>query len=97
MFGSDADKTLGGGNFANLRGIGPTGTLVLLNGRRMATHGLSGGSVDLNAIPMEAIERVEVLKDGASAIYGTDAIGGVLNFITRKDFHLLPAAVLPLM
>jgi iron complex outermembrane receptor protein len=87
VFGSDADKTLGGGNFANLRGIGPTGTLVLLNGRRMATHGLSGGSVDLNAIPMEAIERVEVLKDGASAIYGTDAIGGVLNFITRKDMQ----------
>lgn len=87
VFGSDADKTLGGANFANLRGIGPTGTLVLLNGRRVSTHGMSGGSVDLNAIPMEAIERVEVLKDGASAIYGTDAIGGVLNFITRKDYQ----------
>lgn len=87
VFGSDGDKTLGGGNFANLRGLGPTGTLVLLNGRRVSTHGMSGGSVDLNAIPMEAIERVEVLKDGASAIYGTDAIGGVLNFITRKDYQ----------
>ena len=87
VFGGDGDKTLGGANFANLRGIGPTGTLVLLNGRRMSTHGLSGGSVDLNAIPMEAIDRVEVLKDGASAIYGTDAIGGVINFITRKDMQ----------
>jgi len=87
VFGSDADKTLGGANFANLRGLGPTGTLVLLNGRRVATHGMSGGSVDLNAIPMDAIARVEVLKDGASAIYGTDAIGGVINFITRTDLQ----------
>ncbi|MFN3305277.1 MAG: TonB-dependent receptor plug domain-containing protein, partial [Roseateles sp.] len=87
VFGTDADKTLGGANFANLRGLGPTGTLVLLNGRRVSTHGMSGGSVDLNAIPMEAIERVEVLKDGASAVYGTDAIGGVMNFITRTDYE----------
>ena len=87
VFGSDGDKTLGGANFANLRGLGPTGTLVLLNGRRVSTHGLSGGSVDLNSIPMDAIERVEVLKDGASALYGTDAIGGVINFITRKDYE----------
>ena len=87
VFGSDADKTLGGANFANLRGLGPTGTLVLLNGRRVSTHGMSGGSVDLNAIPMEAIARVEVLKDGASAVYGTDAIGGVINFITRTDYQ----------
>jgi iron complex outermembrane receptor protein len=87
VFGSDADKTLGGGNFANLRGLGPTGTLVLLNGRRVSTHGMSGGSVDLNAIPMDAIARIEVLKDGASAMYGTDAIGGVINFIMRTDFQ----------
>ncbi|MFN3862612.1 MAG: TonB-dependent receptor domain-containing protein, partial [Roseateles sp.] len=87
VFGTDADKTLGGANFANLRGLGPTGTLVLLNGRRVSTHGMSGGSVDLNAIPMDAIERVEVLKDGASAVYGTDAVGGVMNFITRSDYE----------
>lgn len=87
VFGTDADKTLGGANFANLRGLGPTGTLVLLNGRRVSTHGMSGGSVDLNAIPMDAIERVEVLKDGASAVYGTDAVGGVMNFITRTDYE----------
>jgi iron complex outermembrane recepter protein len=75
-----------GASFANLRGQGSAGTLVLLNGRRMAAHGLNGGAVDVNQIPFAAIERVEVLKDGASAIYGTDAIGGVINFITRTDF-----------
>lgn len=72
---------------ANLRGQGADATLVLLNGRRVATHGLKGRAVDLNAIPFAAIERVEVLRDGASAIYGTDAIGGVINFITRRDFR----------
>ena len=58
-----------------------------MNGRRVATHGMSGGAVDLNAIPMDAIERIEVLKDGASAIYGTDAIGGVINFITKTSYQ----------
>ena len=71
---------------ASLRGLGAGYTLVLLNGRRLATHGLNGQSVDLNQIPLAAIERVEILKDGASAIYGTDAIGGVINFILRKDY-----------
>jgi iron complex outermembrane receptor protein len=75
-----------GATSANLRGQGSNATLILLNGRRVAAHGLNGGVVDLNQIPMAAIERVEVLKDGASAIYGTDAVGGVINFITRKDF-----------
>jgi iron complex outermembrane recepter protein len=87
VFGGDGEKTFGGANFANLRGLGPSGTLVLLNGRRVATHGMSGGSVDLNAIPMDAIDRIEVLKDGASAIYGTDAIGGVINFITKVSYQ----------
>lgn len=72
---------------ANLRGQGADATLVLLNGRRVATHGLKGRAVDLNSIPFAAIERVEVLRDGASAIYGTDAIGGVINFITRRDYR----------
>ncbi|MGY0504469.1 TonB-dependent receptor plug domain-containing protein [Luteimonas sp. e5] len=76
---------------ANLRGQGADATLVLLNGRRVATHGLKGRAVDLNAIPFAAIERVEVLRDGASAIYGTDAIGGVINFITRSDYQGLQA------
>ena len=60
---------------------------MLLNGRRVAAHGLHGSAVDLNQIPFAAIDRVEVLKDGASAIYGTDAIGGVINFITKNDFQ----------
>ncbi|RKR04503.1 iron complex outermembrane receptor protein [Kushneria sinocarnis] len=74
-----------GASFANLRGIGTDKTLVLLNGRRLANNSLDGGAVDLNTIPFGAIERVEVLRDGASAIYGTDAIGGVINFITKKN------------
>jgi iron complex outermembrane recepter protein len=76
-----------GATSANLRGQGANATLILLNGRRVASHGLNGGVVDLNQIPFAAIERVEVLKDGASAIYGTDAVGGVINFITRRDFQ----------
>jgi len=72
---------------ASLRGLGSERTLVLLNGRRLAPYALSGGdAVDLSGVPLSAIERVEILKDGASAIYGTDAIGGVINFILRKDF-----------
>jgi iron complex outermembrane receptor protein len=71
---------------ANLRGIGSGSTLVLLNGRRVANYAFNGGAVDINAIPLSAIERIEILKDGASAIYGTDAIAGVINFILRKDF-----------
>jgi iron complex outermembrane receptor protein len=78
-----------GFNSANLRGIGTSSTLVLLNGRRLANFASPGddAGVDLNNIPAAAIERVEVLLDGASAIYGTDAIGGVINFITRKDYQ----------
>jgi iron complex outermembrane recepter protein len=76
-----------GATSANLRGQGSNATLILLNGRRVAAHGLNGGTVDLNQIPFAAIERIEVLKDGASAIYGTDAIGGVINFILRTNFE----------
>ena len=71
---------------ANLRGIGDGSTLVLLNGRRVANYAFNGGAVDLNAIPVAAIERVEILKDGASAVYGSDAIAGVINFVLRQDF-----------
>ena len=71
---------------ANLRNQGAGSTLILLNGRRVASHGLSGSAVDVNQIPLAAVERVEVLKDGASAVYGTDAIGGVINFILKKSF-----------
>jgi len=71
----------------NLRGIGDGSTLVLVNGRRVANYAFDGGAVDVNSIPLAAIDRVEILKDGASAIYGTDAIAGVVNFILRKDFR----------
>ena len=80
------DRNNNGNSSANLRGLGANSTLVLLNGRRISTHGAKGNAVDLNSIPLAAVDRVEVLKDGASAIYGTDAIGGVINFILRKDF-----------
>lgn len=83
---SGAARGTNGLSSANLRGQGASSTLVLLNGRRVAAHGLSGSAVDVNQVPLAAIERIEVLKDGASAIYGTDAIGGVINFITKKNF-----------
>jgi iron complex outermembrane receptor protein len=72
---------------ASLRGLGYARTLVLLNGRRVANYALNGAGVDLNAIPLAAIERIEVLKDGASAVYGSDAIGGIVNFITRTHMQ----------
>ena len=76
----------GGAAFADLRGIGAGKTLILLNGRRVANNAIDGSAVDLNMIPFAALARVEVLRDGASSLYGTDAIGGVINFITRNDY-----------
>jgi iron complex outermembrane receptor protein len=71
----------------SIRGLGANRTLILLNGRRAGPSGVQGAvsSFDLNAIPLPAIERVEILKDGASSIYGSDAVAGVVNIITRKD------------
>tara|TARA_R110001592_G_scaffold2519_4_gene14759 strand:+ start:563 stop:3463 length:2901 start_codon:yes stop_codon:yes gene_type:complete len=72
----------------SLRGLGSSRTLVLLNGRRIVASGTGAdSSVDLSTIPTAIVKRVEVLKDGASAIYGSDAIGGVVNIITRDDFE----------
>lgn len=85
--------TTGGKAEADLRGLsGPTATnsnktLVLLNGRRLANHSFDAAAVDLNAIPLAAVERIEVLRDSASTTYGTDAIGGVINFILRRDYQ----------
>lgn len=70
-----------------LRGLPASNTLILINGRRVANDGLSGESVDLNSISPAAVERVEILKDSASAIYGSDAIAGVVNVIMKRDFH----------
>jgi iron complex outermembrane recepter protein len=80
-------RNVNGFSGANLRGQGSASTLVLINGRRVATQGLSGSAVDVNQVPLAAVSRIEVLKDGASAIYGTDAIGGVINFILKEDFQ----------
>jgi iron complex outermembrane receptor protein len=86
---SVGNDNLLGASTVSLRGLGSKSTLVLLNGRRLATHAVTGASdsgVDLHAIPLAAVEQVEVLKDGASAIYGSEAIGGVVNFILRSDY-----------
>ena len=73
-----------GSTRVSLRGLGSNRTLVLVNGRRFVPGGTgANSSVDLNAIPASVIERIEVLKDGASAVYGSDAIGGVVNIITK--------------
>ncbi|OEZ96098.1 vitamin B12 transporter BtuB precursor [Duganella phyllosphaerae] len=80
-----AGSSTGGLSSISLRGLGSTRTLVLVNGRRLAAFaGSDGASVNVNAIPLAAIERVEVLKDGASGVYGSDAVAGVVNFILSK-------------
>ena len=75
-----------GVNTVNLRGLGAVRTLVLLNGRRLAPAGTRGsvGSADLNVLPNSIVERIEILKDGASSVYGSDAVAGVVNIITKR-------------
>ncbi|MDV3468166.1 TonB-dependent receptor [Stenotrophomonas sp. C3(2023)] len=75
-----------GANTVGLRGLGPTRTLVLMNGRRIAPAGARGsvGAADLNVLPNVIVDRIEVLKDGASSVYGSDAVAGVINLITRN-------------
>lgn len=82
----------------NLRGVGPRGTLVLLNGKRQTVDGSTGGggtvAVDINNLtPSIMVERVEILTDGASALYGSDAVAGVVNLITRDNFEGAEVAV----
>lgn len=93
---SEGNNTTGGdkigrnpnfGSSINLRGLGNNATLILVNGRRMSGSGAFGDFNDISSIPTSAVERVEVLLDGASAIYGTDAVGGVVNIILRRDFQ----------
>ena len=92
--GSFVESNASGIAGASLRGLGTNATLILLNGRRLPVHGFAQTAgptgiafVNLNSIPLSLIERIEVLKDGASAIYGSDAIGGVINIILRRDFR----------
>jgi iron complex outermembrane receptor protein len=82
-----ANTATGQAGFAGsgLRGLGYQATLVLINGRRIANYAFTTLGGDLNAIPLSAVERVEVLKDGASAVYGSDAVAGVINFILRRN------------
>lgn len=86
-----------GGQEVNIRGFGTGRTLILLNGRRLADYPLPFGGeqngVDVGAIPMSALARVELLSAGASAIYGSDAIGGVMNFITKRDMDQTEASL----
>lgn len=89
--GDDYNNSFANGTSTiNLRGLGGNATLLLLNGRRISPYGsgqnITEAFVNLNAIPFSAIERVEILKDGASAIYGADAVAGVVNVILRKDY-----------
>jgi iron complex outermembrane receptor protein len=77
----------GGGSYANLRNLGDGRTLVLLDGQRLANNAFIGNAVDLSGIPFSAIDSVQVLREGASALYGSDAIAGVINFITKKNYQ----------
>ena len=82
---ANAAYNYGSASTANLRGIGSDATLTLVNGHRLAFNGISN-SVDLSAIPLAAVSRVEILTDGASALYGSDAVAGVVNVILRPDY-----------
>jgi iron complex outermembrane recepter protein len=95
--GNNQDSTANGAASISLRGLGADATLVLVNGRRVAisafAESITTNFVDINSIPVAAIERVEVLKDGSSAVYGSDAVAGVVNIILRRDFTGVETAV----
>jgi iron complex outermembrane recepter protein len=97
-FGGASENTIGtvassgqtnnavNGSAPNLRGLGASATLVLINGHRVAPGNSDGSFVDISMIPLTAVERIEIVTDGASAIYGSDAVGGVVNIILRTKF-----------
>lgn len=88
--GATSTSTPAGQASASLRGMGPASTLTLINGRRVAASSFASGTqnfVDINSIPLAAIERIEVLATGASATYGADAVAGVINYILKKDYQ----------
>ncbi len=76
-----------GGSNINLRGLGAESTLVLIDGRRIGKSGIFGGASDVSGIPLSSVERVEIMLDGASSVYGSDAVGGVINIILRRDYR----------
>ena len=78
--------TLAGSQGAAVHGFANSDTLVLLNGKRLPRYPVGGDFVDVNSVPLAIVERVEVLRDGASALYGSDAVAGVVNLITKRDF-----------
>lgn len=84
--GSPDNQDITGGSGMNLRGLGPDATLTLLDGHRMSYGGYAQ-AVDISAIPVDAVERIEIVPDGASAIYGSDAVGGVANVILKRNFN----------
>ena len=84
--GNIANQNITNGSSLNLRGLGPDATLTLLNGRRVAYDGFTQG-IDLSVIPVAALDRVEIVADGASAVYGSDAVGGVANIILKPDYQ----------
>jgi iron complex outermembrane receptor protein len=86
-FRPQSGSAIQGISTVNMRGLGSARTLVLVDGRRLPKAPASGAAQDLNVVPLAAVERIEILSDGASAVYGSDAIGGVINIITRRDFE----------
>jgi outer membrane receptor protein involved in Fe transport len=86
-FGAEASTNSGLGSGINLRGLGARATLVLINGRRLAPGGSNASFVDVESIPIAAVERVDILPDSASALYGADAVGGVVNFVMRDSYQ----------
>jgi outer membrane cobalamin receptor len=80
----------------NMRNMGATATLILVNGRRMAVNPMTAGlsqAVNVNQLPTQGIERIEVLRDGASSIYGSDAVGGVINYVLKREFDGIEAGL----
>jgi iron complex outermembrane recepter protein len=86
LFQQGAASNIFGGAGFNLNGLGPGSTLTLLNGNRLAAGALDGSFVDISLIPLSAIDHIEILDDGASAVYGSDAVAGVVNIFTRQAF-----------
>ncbi len=87
QIGFEAPTNSARGNGVNLRGLGASSTLVLMNGRRLAGGGSEGLFVDVSNLPLAAVERMDILPDSSSTVYGADAVGGVVNFVMRDQFE----------